>query len=170
MKTGKLNHYLSSPSWGYLAHEVEVYNNSLYLDIWAPVSATPDSNLPVKAWLYGGSNEGGGVSNPTYDGCYSAWDSVVVSINYRLGPLGFLALSDLGLSGNYAVLDQLLGLRWVQENIKSFGGDPVGVPPPTVEQQASVSPQADNSYLKEQGSSVRRVRWGYRHLCTRHFT
>lgn len=49
-----------------------------------------------------------------------------MSINYRLGPLGFLALTDLGLGGNYAIQDQLLGLRWVQENIRSFGGDPVG--------------------------------------------
>ncbi|RYP49601.1 hypothetical protein DL768_004722 [Monosporascus sp. mg162] len=99
----------------------------LYLNIWAPVSATPESNLPVKVWLYGGSNEGGGVSNPTYDGCYSAPDSVVVSINYRLGPLGFLALSDLGMTGNYGIMDQKLGLEWVQENIRSFGGDPTKV-------------------------------------------
>lgn len=79
----------------------------------------------MKVWVYGGSNEGGGVSDPTYSGCFSAVDSIVVSINYRLGPLGFLALEDLGLSGNYGLMDQLLGLRWVHENIAGFGGDPV---------------------------------------------
>jgi carboxylesterase type B len=51
-------------------------------------------------------------------------DSIVVSINYRLGPLGFLAYPDAGLEGNYAVLDQLLALSWVQEEIVAFGGDP----------------------------------------------
>ncbi|KAI2465933.1 alpha/beta-hydrolase [Annulohypoxylon bovei var. microspora] len=94
----------------------------LFLDVWVP--ATSESKLPVKVWLYGGSNEGGGVSDPTYNGCFSAQDSIVVSVNYRLGPLGFLALEDLGLTGNYAIQDQLLALRWVQENIAKFGGDP----------------------------------------------
>lgn len=86
--------------------------------------ATPKPNLPVKVWVYGGSNEGGGVSDPTYNGCFSAQDSIVVSVNYRLGPLGFLALEDLGLTGNYGLQDQLLALRWVKENIANFGGDP----------------------------------------------
>ena len=49
----------------------------------------------------------------------------MVSINYRLGPLGFLALSDVGLSGNYGIMDLLLSMQWVQKNIQSFGGDPV---------------------------------------------
>ncbi|KAI1106948.1 alpha/beta-hydrolase [Jackrogersella minutella] len=96
----------------------------LFVDVWAPASATPTSQLPVKVWLYGGSNEGGGVSDPTYNGCFSAADSIVVSVNYRLGPLGYLALEDLGLTGNYGLQDQLLALRWVQDNIAAFGGDP----------------------------------------------
>lgn len=96
----------------------------LYLDVWVPASATANSKLPVKVWMYGGSNEGGGISDPTYSGCFSAADSIVVSANYRLGPLGFLALSDLGLTGNYALQDQLLALQWVQDNIARFGGDP----------------------------------------------
>ncbi|OTB01379.1 hypothetical protein M426DRAFT_220377 [Hypoxylon sp. CI-4A] len=96
----------------------------LFLDVWAPDSATPESKLPVKVWVYGGSNEAGGISNPAYSGCFSAADSIVVSVNYRTGPLGFLASSDLGLNGNYGLQDQLLGLRWVNENIAGFGGDP----------------------------------------------
>ncbi|KAI0180797.1 alpha/beta-hydrolase [Hypoxylon sp. FL1284] len=96
----------------------------LYLDVWAPASATQNSSLPVKVWLYGGSNAGGGISDATYGGCESAADSIVVSINYRVGPLGYLALEDLGLSGNYGIMDQLLALRWVHENVAAFGGDP----------------------------------------------
>lgn len=79
----------------------------------------------MKVWIFGGSDEAGGISNPTYDGCYSAIDSIVVSINYRVGPLGFLALPGLGLYGNFGIMDQILALRWVQENIVNFGGDPV---------------------------------------------
>lgn len=80
--------------------------------------------------MHEGSNEGGGVSNPTYDRCRAAADSVVVSLNYRLGPLGYLALTDLELAGNYGLRDLLLGLEWVQRNIRGFGGDPVGLPYP----------------------------------------
>ncbi|KAI1454000.1 alpha/beta-hydrolase [Annulohypoxylon moriforme] len=94
----------------------------LFLDVYVPT--TPKSKLPVKVWLYGGSNEAGGISDATYNGCFSAQDSIVVTVNYRLGPLGFLALEDLGLTGNYGIQDQLLALRWVQENIAKFGGDP----------------------------------------------
>lgn len=100
-------------------------SNSLYLDIWTPGSATPDSKLPVKVWIYGGSNQAGGVSDATYNGCFATRDSIIVSINYRVGPLGFLALSSLGLSGNFGIMDQVLGLEWVQQNIAAFGGDPV---------------------------------------------
>ncbi|ETS79527.1 hypothetical protein PFICI_09380 [Pestalotiopsis fici W106-1] len=99
----------------------------LYLNIWTPSTATRDSKLPVKVWLYGGGNEAGGVSDPTYDGCYATSDSIIVSINYRVGPLGFLALESLGLNGNFGLQDQLLGLEWIQENIESFGGDPTKV-------------------------------------------
>lgn len=97
----------------------------LFLNVWAPKGATSNSKLPVKVWVYGGSNTAGGISDPLYDGCNSAEDSVIVSVNYRLGPLGFLGLEDAGLSGNYAVQDLLLGLRWVQENVNNFGGDAV---------------------------------------------
>lgn len=98
---------------------------SLFVDVWKPAGATSTSRLPVKVWIFGGGDEAGGISNPTYDGCYSATDSVVVSINYRVGPLGFIALPDLGLYGNFGIMDQILALRWVQEKISDFGGDPV---------------------------------------------
>ncbi|KAJ5899519.1 hypothetical protein N7495_004263 [Penicillium taxi] len=97
----------------------------LYLDIWAPSTATQDSKLPVKVWVYGGSETEGSVSDPLYDGCNTAEaGSILVSINYRLGPLGFMALETAGIHGNQGIQDLILGLEWVQENIAAFGGDP----------------------------------------------
>ena len=98
---------------------------SLYLDIYAPANATSASGLPVKVWLYGGTYEIGAVSDPLYSGCFSSADAIVVTVNYRLGPLGYLALEDTALVGNYGTQDQLLALRWVHDNIAAFGGDPV---------------------------------------------
>lgn len=99
---------------------------SLYLDVWAPAGATPDSKLPVRAWMYGGFNNVGGISDPLYDGCnIAASGAILVSINYRVGPLGFLALPSASIQGNQAIQDILLGLQWLQDNIEAFGGDPV---------------------------------------------
>ena len=100
--------------------------SSLYLDVWTPTNATADSALPVRVWVYGGANSAGGISDPLYDGCnIASGDALLVSINYRLGPLGFLALDSAGITGNQATQDILLALEWVQENIAAFGGDPV---------------------------------------------
>lgn len=68
----------------------------------------------------------GGIDYSLYDGCSIAdAGSVFVSINYRLGPLGFLALHSAGIYGNQGIQDLLLGLDWVQREISAFGGDPV---------------------------------------------
>ena len=77
-------------------------------------------------FIHGGAFLYGAGSLPIYDGSYLAasGDVVVVTLNYRLGALGFLAVPELGLTGNYGILDQRLALRWVAENIASFGGDP----------------------------------------------
>ncbi|KAJ5623871.1 hypothetical protein N7510_000180 [Penicillium lagena] len=97
----------------------------LYLDVWTPSNATKDSNLPVKVWIYGGSDTSGGISKGLFDGCNTAADgSIFVSINYRIGPLGFMALNSAGIYGNQGIQDLLLGLEWVQANIAAFGGDP----------------------------------------------
>ena len=99
---------------------------SLYLDVWVPPNTFGNSKLPVKVWVYGGSEAGGGVSVPLYNGCnLAAAGTIVVSINYRLGPLGFLALESAGINGNFGIQDILLGLQWVHSNIAAFGGDPV---------------------------------------------
>lgn len=100
------------------------HSHSLFIDVWTPANATAEEpTLPVKVWLYGGANEAGGISNPTYDGCTASENVIQVSINYRVGPLGFLSSQALNLTGNQGTQDQLLGLRWVQENIGAFGGN-----------------------------------------------
>jgi para-nitrobenzyl esterase len=98
----------------------------LYLNLWAPTRA-PGDGLPVMVWFYGGGFVQGSGSLPSFDGEALAHRGViVVTINYRLGPLGFLALpaldeeSPVHVSGNY-------GLRWVQNNVGGFGGDPDNV-------------------------------------------
>ncbi|KGO67790.1 Carboxylesterase, type B [Penicillium italicum] len=97
----------------------------LYLDIWVPSSATKDSKLPVKVWVYGGSETEGSISDPLYDGCNTAEaGSILVSVNYRLGPLGFMALESAGIYGNQGIQDLIMGLEWVRDNIAAFGGDP----------------------------------------------
>ncbi|CAF0842454.1 unnamed protein product [Adineta steineri] len=96
----------------------------LYLNVWTPANATKDSLLPVKVWIYGGGGYIGSSSDPLYNGCAIATNAIVVSMNYRLGPLGWLTLgAPLNFTGNYGVLDVLMALQWIQENIASFGGN-----------------------------------------------
>lgn len=105
--------------------------NCLNLNIWAPKNAR---GVPVLFWIYGGAFWTGSGSVPMYDGAHLAERGmIVVTINYRVGPLGFLALPELsresgdGTSGNYGLLDQIAALRWVKANIAAFGGDPAHV-------------------------------------------
>jgi carboxylesterase type B len=99
---------------------------SLYLDVWGSANATEGSNLPVRVWVYGGAEDPGGISDPVYDGRNVAQDdALLVSINYRPGPLGFLAATGTDIQGNQGIQDLLLGLQWIQSNIAAFGGDPV---------------------------------------------
>ena len=103
----------------------------LSLNIWAPANA---SHAPVVVWIHGGSFWYGSGREPLYDGTRLAERGVVVvTINYRLGVLGWLAHPELSaespesVSGNYGLLDQVQALRWVQQNIGAFGGDPANV-------------------------------------------
>lgn len=105
----------------------------LYLNIWVPPHATGDK-LAVMVWTYGGGLMNGSASTPLYAGDKLASKGViVVTANYRLGVLGFLAHPELSrespqhVSGNYGLLDQLAALRWVHRNIAAFGGDPARV-------------------------------------------
>ena len=107
----------------------EADEDCLFLNIWTPARTTGDG-LPVMVWIHGGGLSLGWSSQEGYDGQELAKRDVVsVSINYRLGPFGFLALPVLsdesdGASGNYGFLDQVAALEWVQRNISEFGGDP----------------------------------------------
>jgi para-nitrobenzyl esterase len=102
----------------------------LYLNVWTPAERKAEK-LPVLYWIHGGGFVLGAASQPIYDGEELArLGCVVVSINYRLGLFGFLAHPALSqessekVSGNYGLLDQIEGLRWVKRNIAAFGGDP----------------------------------------------
>lgn len=107
-----------------------VSEDCLYLNVWTPAKS-PGERLPVLVWIYGGGFAGGHTSGPGENGEHLARKGVVVvSINYRVGPLGFLAHPELSaesphnVSGNYGLLDQIAGLQWIQKNIMAFGGDP----------------------------------------------
>lgn len=107
----------------------------LTLNIWVPKSKEANE-LPVMVWLHGGWSVRGAGSLPVYDGRILAEEQnvIVVTINYRLGPFGFMAhpklseeakIRGIGLtSGNYGILDQIQALKWLQKNIRAFGGDP----------------------------------------------
>jgi para-nitrobenzyl esterase len=103
----------------------------LSLNIWAPKDA---KKAGVFVWIHGGALRGGAGSQKMYDGTKLAKEGiVVVSINYRLGVLGYLAHPELSaesednVSGNYGLLDQIAALEWVRDNIAAFGGDPENV-------------------------------------------
>lgn len=99
----------------------------LYLNIWSPAS-TDAALRPVLVWIHGGAFVTGHGSLPIYDGTsfVQRGNVLVVTLNYRLGPFGFLHLSPLGrgLSSNLGLLDQIAALHWVRDNIEAFGGDP----------------------------------------------
>jgi para-nitrobenzyl esterase len=102
----------------------------LRLNVWTP--GCDDAGRPVLVWIHGGGFLTGSGSIPWYDGAHlAARDAVVVTINYRLGVLGFLHLDELGEgfegSGNAGLLDQIAALMWVRDNIAAFGGDPANV-------------------------------------------
>jgi para-nitrobenzyl esterase len=103
----------------------------LSLNIWSPKTA---KKMPVLVWIHGGSLVGGAGSESLFEGTSLANHGlVVVTINYRLGVLGYLAHPGLsaespeGVSGNYGLLDQIQALRWVHDNIEAYGGDPSNV-------------------------------------------
>jgi para-nitrobenzyl esterase len=104
----------------------------LSLNVWSP--AADGAARPVMVWIHGGAFTGGTGQSPSYDGASFAerGDLVAVTINYRLGFLGFLHLADVGgeayaASGNSGILDQIAALEWVHDNIAAFGGDPARV-------------------------------------------
>jgi para-nitrobenzyl esterase len=106
----------------------------LYLNLWAPVKHS-HAKVPVIVFFYGGGFRRGSASTPFYasGGLPKATGIILVNVNYRVGPLGFLAHPELSaesshhVSGNYALLDAIAGLQWVKRNVSAFGGDPARV-------------------------------------------
>ncbi|WP_405787461.1 carboxylesterase family protein [Streptomyces sp. NBC_00029] len=115
-----------------LSDPAAVGEDCLYLDVYRPRTARPGARLPVIVWMHGGAYSQG--TGTQFGGRTMAdvTQSVVVSINYRLGQLGYLALPELGRenalrSGSFGLMDQVAALRWTRENIGAFGGDPGNV-------------------------------------------
>ncbi|MEP7099247.1 MAG: carboxylesterase family protein [Burkholderiales bacterium] len=110
-----------------------VGEDCLFLNVWAPANgfAADAARRPVMVWIHGGALVFGSGGLPVYSGAALAQrGAVVVTINYRLGALGFFAHPALAAEGgdvNFGVLDQIAALRWVQRNIAAFGGDPGNV-------------------------------------------
>lgn len=116
-----------------VAPPAQMSEDCLTLNVWTPVDRGAAA-LPVMVWIHGGGLVNGSASTPVYDGAALARRGVVlVTVNYRLGALGFLAHPDLdretpaGVSGNYGLMDQIAALSWVRRNISAFGGDPGAV-------------------------------------------
>ena len=106
----------------------------LYLNIWRPAGAKPKAKLPVMVWIHGGAFVGGAGSQRGDDGNQFAKQGVILmTFNYRLGRLGHFAFPALSKEnpeepkGSYAFMDQIAALKWVQQNIAAFGGDPKNV-------------------------------------------
>lgn len=125
MRGSSINHYFG--------HEA-ISEDCLYLNVWTPAEpAPPGKPYPVMVWIYGGAFNVGSASMPNYSGEFLAKQGVIyVALSYRVGTLGFLAHPELtaeggGHSGNYGLMDQIQGLRWVRDNIAGFGGDPGNV-------------------------------------------
>lgn len=106
----------------------------LFLNIWAPAGPAKNAKLPVMVWIHGGAFVFGSGAMPGFSGSsFTGKGVILVSINYRLGRLGFFAFPALSKEhpeepkGNYAYMDQIAALKWIQENISAFGGDPNNV-------------------------------------------
>jgi para-nitrobenzyl esterase len=103
----------------------------LYLNVWKPAVTRPETKLPVMVWIHGGAFVGG--SGNTSGDQFARQGIILVTINYRLGRLGHFAFPALSeehpeeAKGSYAFMDQIAALKWVQQNIAAFGGDPENV-------------------------------------------
>jgi para-nitrobenzyl esterase len=106
--------------------------NCLYLNVWTPAAGKTGKKLPVAMWIHGGGYREGFAYEPEMDGGED-WASrgvILVQVTYRLGSMGFFshpllsAESPHGVSGNYGLFDQVAALKWIQNNIEQFGGDP----------------------------------------------
>lgn len=122
LRPHNINHYFG---------EEATSEDCLYMNVWAPPNATANAGLPVIVYIYGGGSTVGSSGMALYDGEQVARrGAIFVNFNYRVGILGFMAHPELtqesgrNASGNWAYLDQVAALKWIQRNIAQFGGDP----------------------------------------------
>uniref|UniRef100_A0ABK0L0N6 Carboxylic ester hydrolase n=1 Tax=Rattus norvegicus TaxID=10116 RepID=A0ABK0L0N6_RAT len=104
-------------------HPTPMSEDCLYLNIYTPAHAREGSNLPVMVWIHGGGLVLGSASMNDASTLAATEEIVIVSIQYRLGVLGFFSTGDQNARGNWGYLDQVAALRWVQQNIAYFGGN-----------------------------------------------
>ncbi|MFK4729445.1 carboxylesterase/lipase family protein [Agromyces mediolanus] len=114
-----------------LGPDIQVSEDCLFLNVRAPSNVGPGDGLPVMVWVHGGAYTFGSASQPLFDGrsLVERGEVVLVTINYRLGGLGFAELGGVAangerVDGDLALRDVLLALEWVQRNARAFGGDP----------------------------------------------
>ncbi|MXX30993.1 MAG: carboxylesterase family protein [Chloroflexi bacterium] len=122
----------AGPFAGIMGHSQErTSEDCLYLNVWTP--GLDDARRPVMLWIHGGGLSSGSGSSPAYDGSHLAarGDAVIVTINYRLGALGFLPdpvlATDGEAEGNFGFHDMVAALEWVRDEIATFGGEPGNV-------------------------------------------
>ena len=122
------NSFYGKEFFSYPAFDLPMSEDCLYLNVWTPKDA---KNCPVAIWYHGGGFQNGNGAEPEFDGeALNRRGVILVTVNYRLGILGYLCHPDLrvnGVSGNWGFLDQIAALDWVRENIAAFGGDPENI-------------------------------------------
>jgi len=125
LRATTLNHYFG---------EIKSSEDCLYANIWLPPGAKPADKLPVVVWIHGGGFQEGSINFDIYGGEPLAKKGVIfMGISYRVNIFGNLAHPELSAesghkaSGNYGLMDQIAGLKWIQRNIAAFGGDPANV-------------------------------------------
>jgi len=125
----------AAAGWGAAPGTIQVGSSEdcLFLNVWRPTGAAKNAKLPVMLWIHGGAFVGGSGSGPGIEGQFAKKGVILVTINYRLGRLGHFAFPALSQEhpeepkGSYAFMAQIAALKWVQQNIAAFGGDPKNV-------------------------------------------
>jgi para-nitrobenzyl esterase len=125
LRASTLNHYFG---------ELKSSEDCLYTNIWVPPNTRADAKLPVVVWIHGGGFQEGSINFDIYGGHEIAKNGLIyMGISYRVGIMGNLAHPELtktsghNASGNWGLMDQVAGLKWIQRNIAAFGGDPANV-------------------------------------------
>lgn len=117
-----------SPQFEIMRNTFRGKEDCLYLNVYTPQGTTTDSDLPVMFWIHGGGFKFGSGGKEMYGPDFLVDKHVVlVTFNYRLGPLGFLCLNTAECPGNAGLKDQVMALKWVNDNIRQFGGNPKNI-------------------------------------------